>query len=72
MNLKVNLYGMSHGVFLAIERMGRSNGGKGGRIVNVSSGAGLSVHFSCFNLTYCIPQSRTVSQPADSNMLIHF
>jgi len=41
-NLDVNLYGMSHGVFLAIERMGRTNGGKGGRIVNISSVAGLS------------------------------
>ena len=41
--MDVNLYGMSHGVFLAIERMGRSNGGKGGRIVNIASGAGLSV-----------------------------
>ena len=37
---------MSHGVFLAIERMGRSRGGKGGRIVNISSVAGLSVRFS--------------------------
>ena len=43
---------MSHGVFLAIERMGRSNGGKGGRIVNISSVAGLSVCFSSCNLTY--------------------
>ena len=45
---------MSHGVFLAIERMGRSNGGIGGRIVNVSSGAGLSVCFSCLILAYYI------------------
>ena len=37
---------MSHGVFLAIERMGRSRGGKGGRIVNISSVAGLSVSYS--------------------------
>ena len=44
--MDVNLYGMSHGVFLAIERMGRSSGGKGGRIVNISSVAGLSVSFS--------------------------
>ena len=42
--MDVNLYGMCHGVYLAIDRMGRSKGGKGGRIVNVSSVAGLSVN----------------------------
>ena len=40
----MNLYGMCHGVYLAIDRMGRSKGGKGGRIVNISSVAGLSVN----------------------------
>ena len=44
-NLDVNLYGMSYGVYLAVDRMGRSKGGKGGRIVNISSAAGLSVYF---------------------------
>ena len=36
---------MSQGVFMAIDRMGRSKGGKGGRIVNISSVAGLSVWY---------------------------
>ena len=38
--------GASRGVFKAIERMGKSNGGHGGRIVNVASVAGLTVFFS--------------------------
>jgi len=41
-NLNINLYGVSRGCFMAIERMGRSNGGKGGRIVNVASVAGFT------------------------------
>ena len=35
--------GAVRGVFTAIERMGKSNGGNGGRIVNVASCAGLTV-----------------------------
>ena len=31
------------GVFLAIDKMGRSKGGNGGRIINVASAAGLTV-----------------------------
>jgi NAD(P)-dependent dehydrogenase (short-subunit alcohol dehydrogenase family) len=42
-NLDINLYGVSRGCFMAIERMGRSNGGRGGRIVNVASVAGFTV-----------------------------
>lgn len=42
-NLDINLYGVCHGVFTAIDRMGRSKGGKGGRIVNIASVAGLAV-----------------------------
>ena len=42
-NLDVNLYGASYGVFLAIEKMGTSRGGKGGRIVNIASVAGITV-----------------------------
>lgn len=41
-NLDINLYGASRGCFMAIERMGKSNGGKGGRIVNVASVAGFT------------------------------
>ena len=37
------LLGASRGVYTAIERMGKSKGGKGGRIVNVASVAGLTV-----------------------------
>ena len=37
------LLGASRGVYTAIERMGMSKGGKGGRIVNVASVAGLTV-----------------------------
>jgi NAD(P)-dependent dehydrogenase (short-subunit alcohol dehydrogenase family) len=40
MNLKVNLFGASMGVFTAMERMGRSKGGNGGCIVNTASIAG--------------------------------
>ena len=42
-NLDINLYGVSRGCFMAIDRMGRSNGGQGGRIVNISSVAGFTV-----------------------------
>ena len=42
-NLDVMLLGASRGVYTAIERMGKSKGGKGGRIVNVASVAGLTV-----------------------------
>ena len=35
--------GFTRGVFMAIERMGRSKGGSGGRIVNTASCAGLTV-----------------------------
>lgn len=41
-NLDINLYGVSRGCFMAIDRMGRSNGGRGGRIVNVASVAGFT------------------------------
>ena len=37
---------------MAIERMGRSNGGKGGRIVNVASVAGFTVSLDCNYLDY--------------------
>jgi NAD(P)-dependent dehydrogenase (short-subunit alcohol dehydrogenase family) len=43
MNLKVNMFGASMGVFTAMERMGRSKRGNGGHIVNTASIAGLSV-----------------------------
>ena len=39
--------GAVRGVFLALERMGKSNGGNGGRIINVASVAGLTVGLSC-------------------------
>ena len=41
--MDVMLLGASRGVYTAIERMGMSKGGKGGRIVNVASVAGLTV-----------------------------
>ena len=41
--MDVMLLGASRGVYTAIERMGKSKGGKGGRIVNVASVAGLTV-----------------------------
>ena len=41
--MDINLYGVSRGCFMAIDRMGRSNGGRGGRIVNISSVAGFTV-----------------------------
>ena len=37
------LVGAMRGVFLAIDKMGRSKGGNGGRIINVASAAGLTV-----------------------------
>ena len=40
--------GATRGVFTAIEKMGISNGGKGGRIINVASVAGLTVHILNF------------------------
>ena len=41
--LDVMLMGATRGVFTAIERMGRTNGGQGGRIVNIASTAGITV-----------------------------
>ena len=35
--------GAVRGVFTAIERMGQTNGGHGGRIINVASAAGITV-----------------------------
>ena len=35
--------GATRGVFMGIERMGKSKGGQGGRIINVASAAGLTV-----------------------------
>ena len=49
--MEVMIMGASRGVFKAIERMGKSNGGRGGRIVNVASVAGLTVLFF-FIFTY--------------------
>ena len=40
--------GATRGVFTAIEKMGKSNGGKGGRIINVASVAGLTVQILNF------------------------
>ena len=50
--MDINLYGASRGCFMAIERMGRSNGGKGGRIVNVASVAGFTVRLDYNYLDY--------------------
>ena len=59
--MEVMIMGASRGVFKAIERMGKSNGGRGGRIVNVASVAGLTVFlfyfhvvkiFLYYNITY--------------------
>ncbi len=41
--LDIMMVGATRGVFTAIERMGRSKGGKGGRIINTCSVAGLIV-----------------------------
>ena len=37
------LMGAARGIYTAIERMGRSKGGQGGRIVNITSTAGITV-----------------------------
>ena len=37
------LMGAARGIYTAIERMGRSKGGRGGRIVNITSTAGITV-----------------------------
>ena len=39
--LDIMLYGMAEGTFLAIEKMSIAKGGKGGRIMNIASMAGL-------------------------------
>ena len=41
--IDVMLMGAARGIYTAIERMGRSNGGQGGRIVNITSTAGITV-----------------------------
>ena len=42
-NLQVMLIGHMRGIFMGIKRMGKSNGGNGGRIVNINSTAGIDV-----------------------------
>ena len=42
-NLQVMLIGHMRGIFMGIERMGKSKGGYGGRIVNINSTAGIDV-----------------------------
>ena len=42
-NLKVMAIGATTGVTYAVERMGISKGGKGGRIITTASSAGLVV-----------------------------
>ena len=37
------LMGAARGIYTAIERMGRSKEGQGGRIVNITSTAGITV-----------------------------
>ena len=37
------LVGALQGIFLAVDRMGKSKGGPGGRIVNIASIEGLTV-----------------------------
>ena len=52
--MDVMLVGAMRGVFLAIDKMGRSKGGNGGRIINVASAAGLTVmivHGNVFSYT---------------------
>jgi len=44
--IDINLKALIRGSYLALEHMGKYNGGKGGVIVNVSSILGLSVFFS--------------------------
>ena len=46
------MVGATRGVFTALERMGKSKGGKGGRVVNTCSIAGLLV--SLFPCIWCI------------------
>ena len=41
--IDVMLMGAARGIYTAIERMGRSNGGQGGRIVNIASVCGITV-----------------------------
>ena len=45
-NLAVMTIGATFGVTYALERMGRSKGGVGGRIITTASTAGLTVSFS--------------------------
>jgi len=40
--LDIMVMGHVRGVFMAIEKMGRSHGGRGGRIINTASAAGLT------------------------------
>ena len=44
--MEVMLVGATRGVFLAVDRMSKTKGGEGGRIINTASMAGVSVSFS--------------------------
>ena len=45
---------------MAIERMGRSNGGQGGRIVNVASVAGFTVILKILKVPNYVTDNRKV------------
>ena len=52
-NLAVMTFGATYGVTYALERMARSKGGLGGRIITTASTAGLTVSIlSIINMTY--------------------
>ena len=52
-NLAVMTVGATFGVTYALERMGRSKGGRGGRIITTASTAGLTVSKRVLALNYC-------------------
>ena len=43
--MEVMLVGATRGVFLAVDRMSKTKGGEGGRIINTASMAGVSVSY---------------------------
>ena len=59
-NLSVLAIGATRGITYAVERMSRSNGGKGGRIITTASIAGLVVR-SKIVTKQTIPQNQLVT-----------
>ena len=61
------LVGALHGIYLANEKMGKSKGGPGGRIVNIASIEGLTVS----ELMYSVNISNKATDKIIQSWILH-